>query len=110
MTDISFMNLQVNPDAGANSSELKEAQYRLHALPKMSIVININAAILSAILIVLVAIINRHALLENVSYFITMIACFTSGSLVAVVSCIFDYKASCIYNKSTKKRMFVDIA
>ena len=65
MTDISFTNLQVNPDAGASPRELKEAQYRLPALPKMSIVFNINAAILSPILTVLFALVNRHAFLEN---------------------------------------------
>jgi hypothetical protein len=40
-----------------------------------------------------------------------MIAYFAFVSFIAVASCIFDYKATCIYNKSTtKKRMFVDIA
>jgi hypothetical protein len=111
MTDISFTNLQVNPDAGASPRELKEAQYRLPALPKMSIVFNINAAILSPILTVLFALVNRHAFLENAGYLIIMIAYFTFGSLVAVASCIFDYKATCVYNKSTtKKRTFVDFA
>jgi hypothetical protein len=75
-------------------------RYRLPRLPKASLIANLNATILAAILTVIFAISDQHKLIESIIYFSSLIPCFALGAAAAISSCFFDYKAKAIYAKS----------
>jgi hypothetical protein len=87
------------------------SEYRLPSLPKLSIIANINSAMLAAILTVVFTLVNQRSFIESIVYFSNLILCFGLGSIVAALSCIFDYMARNIYsNRSFKKLVIVDVA
>jgi len=91
----------------AHFPSLHEFQYRLPSLPKASVIANINAAILAAILTVVFTMVNQHKFIDSILYFSNLILCFTFGAIVAVLSCVFDYKARTIYRASASKKLFL---
>ena len=92
-------------------SALSDTPYSLPSMPKLSIIININAAILAAILTVVLTIMNQHRFIESIITFSSLILCFTFGAAVSTLSCLFDYKARMIYNTAeSKKILLIDVA
>jgi hypothetical protein len=102
---------RVNSDWESCVSALNERPYSLPAMPKLSIIININAAILVAILTVVFTVMNHHKLIETIITFSNLMLCFTFGAIVSILSCLFDYKARAIYSSgASKKLLLVDVA
>lgn len=92
-------------------SAIEQTSYRIPAMPKLSIIVNINAAILAAIMTVVFTIIDQHKFIDTVVRFSSLILCFTFGSAVSLLSCAFDYKARKIYDGSaSKKVLLLDVA
>jgi len=111
MSNVTLVNFQSHPGRGANSPAGEESEYKLPRMPKLSLIININAAILAAILTVVFTIINQHKFIENIVHFSNLILCFAFGGIIAVMSCFFDYKARVIYTRAaSKKRLIADVA
>jgi hypothetical protein len=101
----------VDSDWDSRLSTLNDRPYSLPAMPKLSIIININAAILVAILTVVFTVMNHHKLIETIITFSNLMLCFTFGAIVAILSCLFDYKARAIYSVGApKKRLLADVA
>lgn len=97
-------------DDATQLPQLYDFEYRLPPLPKVSVIANVNAAILAAILAVTLTLLDQHKFIDTVIYFSGLIPCFTFGAIVAVLSCFFDYRARTIYNKSiSKKLLLIDI-
>ena len=98
-------------DWDSHLSPLNDSPYSLPAMPKLSIIININAAILAAILTVVFTVMSHHKLIETIITFSNLMLCFTFGAIVAILSCLFDYKARAIYSAgASKKLLHADIA
>ena len=98
-------------DWDSRLSTLNDRPYSLPAMPKLSIIININAAILVAILTVVFTVMNHHKLIETIIMFSNLMLCFTFGAIVSILSCLFDYKARAIYSSgASKKLLLVDVA
>ncbi len=102
---------QHHSDWDSSLSTSNDRSYSLPAMPKLSIIININAAILVAILTVVFTVMNHHKLIETIITFSNLMLCFTFGAIVAILSCLFDYKARAIYiSGASKKLILVDVA
>lgn len=102
---------RVDSDWDSCLSTLNDRHYSLPSMPKLSIIININAAILVAILTVVFTVMNHHRLIETIITFSNLMLCFTFGAIVAILSCLFDYKARSIYSAgASKKRFLADVA
>ena len=92
-------------------STLSDRPYSLPTIPKLSIIININAVILVAILTVVFTVMNHHKLIETIITFSNLMICFTFGAVVSILSCLFDYKARSIYSSGgSKKLLLADVA
>jgi hypothetical protein len=84
--------------------------YRLPALPKMSAIANINAAIAATILTVVFTIVNQHKLIESIVDFSNLILCFAFGAGVSLLSCVLDYRSRRLYRSAVgAKAYFVDV-
>ena len=75
-------------------------RYRLPRLPKLSLIANVNAAIMAAILTIIFTIPDQHKLAVPSSYFLYLVSFFAFGAAAAISSCFFDYKAKETYSKS----------
>ncbi len=64
-------------DEVSNFRAISDSQYRLPMLPKISVILNINSAILAMILTVVFTIIDQHRLVDSIVYLSHLIFCFT---------------------------------
>ncbi|MGA8172298.1 MAG: hypothetical protein WB816_15910 [Methylocystis sp.] len=111
MSDIVMTKHYRDLDRADDLPLLGVSEYRLPSLPKLSVIANMNSAILAMILTVVFTLINQHGFVESIVYFSNLILCFGLGSIIAAASCVFDYMARRIYNSGGyKKLVIMDIA
>lgn len=111
VSNVTRVDFRHHPGRGKSSSEYDDLDYKLPRLPKLSLIINIIAAILAAILTVVFTIINQHKFIENIVHFSNLILCFAFGGIIAIMSCLLDYKARVGYASApSKKTIIADVA
>jgi hypothetical protein len=111
MTHIPFDNNYHTQEKAAHIILDNDYYYRIPLLPKIGIIINFSSAILSGILTVVFTIMDQHKFIQTILQFSNLMLCFAFGAVVAVIACIFDYRARHIYRSSaSKKPIKADVA
>lgn len=82
---------------GVSISHTEGFVYTLPILPKIGVVVNVNAAIALFIPIVLITLINRQDNVHSIVVLSKLIFCFWIGAAIAVSSGLCDYVARKMY-------------
>jgi len=90
----------------ALTSELDDLKYTLPMLPKIGLAINLNAAILLFIPIILITLVNRQENVHSIVILSKLIFCFWIGVAAAVFSGVCDYGARRMYAIERVKKGF----
>jgi len=97
MTDFTASKVHAHyRDQDDNDDGDQEAQ-DLPIIPKLAIVLNLNAAILTAITVIVIFAINNFKGSEQIYTIATLIPCFLIGSAVAVLSVALDHLARSLH-------------
>jgi hypothetical protein len=83
----------------------EEDQYKMPLVPKIALILNINATMWAATITVVVTVLRHNNNIENIVAISNLILCFIVGAVVAGLSCCCDYAARRLYKIEASKKV-----